>query len=110
QHLYDLLRSGQRLLQELLAVLELVDPRFAPAQLLVLPVQLANQLLQLGGDEIQPGAHLALVEATQSDLAEGLLVQVERGELHGSEDTPAVKVAVRSGGCGQTAATTPPRS
>src|SRR5204863_7567729 len=108
--LCDLLGGGQRLLQELLAVLELVDPRFAPAQLLVLPVHLADKLLQLGGDDIQPGAYLALVEATQSDLAEGLLVQVEGRQLHGSEDTPAVKVPVRSGGFGETAANTPPRS
>src|SRR5207249_4117956 len=104
-----LLRGGQRLLQKLLAVLELVDPRLAPAELLVLSVRLADQLLQLRGDQIQPGADLALVEAAQSDLAKGLLVQVEGSQLHVSEDTSAVKVPVRSGCFGVTAANTPPR-
>src|SRR5438128_5140661 len=104
-----LLRRGQRLLQQLLAVLEFVDPRFPAAQLLVLPVQFADQLLQLRGDQIEPGADLALVEAAQSDLAKGLLVQVEGRQLHVSEDTSAVKVPVRSAGFGETAANTPPR-
>src|SRR5437660_2605765 len=107
--LCHLLGGGQRLLEELLAVLEFVDPGLAAAQLLVLAVELARQLLQLGGDEVEPGAHLALVESPERDLAEGLLLQVEGSELHGSEDTPAVKVPVRSGALGETAAKTPPR-
>src|SRR3989475_3306382 len=105
----QLLRGGQRLLEELLAVLEFVDPGLAAAQLLVLAVELARQVLPLGGDEAEPGAPLALVEAPERDLAEGLLLQVEGSELHGSQDTPAVKVPVRSGALGETAAKTPPR-
>src|SRR5205085_10303911 len=95
---------------QLLAILELVDAGLAAAELLVLPVQLADQLLELGGDQIEERAHLALLQTPEGGLAERLLLQIERRELHRSEDTAAVKVCAGSGGrSGVTAARTPPR-
>src|SRR5262249_39998591 len=109
------LRGGQRLLQQLLAVLELVDPGLPAPQLLVLLVQLPRHLLELARHEVEERPHFLLVEAAEPGLAEGLLLQVEGRQLHGSEDTPAVKVPLRSPlaspGCSLDGALwTPPRA
>src|SRR5258708_2080137 len=87
----EALRRGQRLLQQLLAVLELVDARLAPPQFLVLAVELALQVLELRGHEVEVLPNLFLVDAAEAPPAERLLPEVERSELHGSEDTTAVK-------------------
>src|SRR4051812_11020947 len=82
------LGGGERLLEQMLALLVVRDARLAPSQLLVLLVELARHLLQLGGAQFEEKSHLALVHSSKSYLAEGLLLQVERSEFHGSEDTP----------------------
>src|SRR5206468_8599553 len=70
------------------ALLVVRDAGLAPAQLLVLLVELAVQLLHLGGAQLEEEAHLALIQSSKPRLAKRLLLQVERSELHGSEDTP----------------------
>src|SRR5205814_1250320 len=90
------LGRGERLLEQLLALLVIGDAGLAAAQLLVLLVELAVQLLHLGGALLEEEADLALVQSSESHLAERLLLQVERSELHGSEDTPTAELPFRT--------------
>src|SRR6266849_1398292 len=46
-------------------------------------VELADQVLHLGGAGLEERAHLLLVHAAEAQLAEGLLLQVDRSQLHG---------------------------